>query len=88
MARTHTITIHQLIENMQVTFDYQPAEPESRWHPGCDEWIDIRDVSVNGVDVTDLINALDGWKRIEECVWDAIEADRVDAEEYSWGMSA
>lgn len=66
-----TVTINALQENMVVEFDYQPAERQTLEYPGCDESIDITSVTINGVDVCELITSLNGWNRVEELVIEA-----------------
>lgn len=73
-----TVTIHALQENMVVEFDYQPAERQTWEHPGCDESIDITSVTINGVDVCELITNLDGWSRVEELVIEAYHEAQQD----------
>lgn len=66
-----TVTINALQEDMVVEFDYQPSERQTWDHPGCDESIDITSVTINGVDVCELIINLKGCDRVEELVIEA-----------------
>ena len=48
-----------------VEFDYQPKEAETLTYPGCNESIDITGVSMQGIEVGEIINPY--WLgRIEE----------------------
>lgn len=48
-----------------VDFDYQPKEVETLTYPGCPEEIDITGVSMQGIEVGEIINPY--WlDRIEE----------------------
>ena len=46
-----------------IEYDYQPAEKEVRYYsdgsgyPGCAESLDVNDVRIGGVDVTELCDA-------------------------------
>lgn len=74
-----TITLNSIQYGLVVEFDYQRAERRTREHPGCDEAVDITAITVNGVDVFDLIESLRGVKKIEEAVLEAYREQMQDA---------
>lgn len=88
-----TITIDSLIPDMVVDFDYHPSERQTRHEPGCDACVDINAITVQGVDVADLVAALNGWKRVEELVLQAVEEqmqeakDDTEIDRYEWSKS-
>ena len=89
-----TIVIDSLIPDMLVDFDYNPAERQTRDEPGCDSSVDINAITVQGVDVADLVAALNGWERVEELVLQEFEQqiqeerDELKVEKYLWSKQA
>ena len=89
-----TVTIHSLTPDMVVEFDYHPPERQTRFEPGCDAAVDINAITVQGVDVADLVAALNGWERVEELVLEAFEQqiqeakDDTEIDRYEWSKSA
>lgn len=75
-----TVTIHSLIPDMVVEFDYHPPERQTRFEPGCDAAVDINAITVHGVDVADLVAALNGWGHVEELVLEAFEQQIQEAQ--------
>lgn len=64
----NTITVNNFIGDMEVDFDFTPEYVGSQFEPGYDAEVDVINIRVGGVDVGDLVNSLNGWKRVEEAV--------------------
>lgn len=67
------ITVHQPTEDMEVHFDYQPREPQTWNHPGCDSSVRINEILVKGVDVLELMESSGDIRDIEIAVLEKYE---------------
>lgn len=69
--------------DLEVIFNYQPAEPmvmyypDGSGYPGCAEDIDIITVNVGGVDIVDML-AEGQLKEIEEKISEALQENQYD----------
>lgn len=75
----NTIKLQDIQDGLVVEFDYQPAERQTWDYPGCAESIDITAITINGIDVFDLVESLRGLKKIEEAALEAYRESRQEA---------
>ncbi len=60
--------------DVDIEFDYQPEEPQTRDYPGCEADVDITSVTFKGVELRDALSKTQLNELAEFC-WDGLSGE-------------
>ena len=73
-------TIEHKTMTLEVDYNYQPAEPQTEFYPGCDEEITYNSIFYKGVNVWEIYYENDLLNEISDLILEQRENDKIEAD--------